>query len=214
MLYALTKGKTKDDAGKLSDPLDFDNSIAEALKRYSKTRPRLACIDIPGTGSHDYALPIGWSDGFSTIVSIETPIGNVPETLLDTDEWSLYMTPTGTKLRLLDAPAATETVRMLFTQLHTEATLPVADSDAVANLAASLCCRQLAAAYSNTSDPTIQADVVNYRSKSGEYTRLADSLEKLYKEHLGIKADDTTAAAMTNAPAPDSGRVRVTHRRS
>lgn len=208
-LYDLTKSKTRDDAGKLADPTDFDNNIAEALKRYSKHRTRLACIDISGTGAHDYSLPADWSDGLSIVVSIEYPVGDVPETLLDDDDWSLYITPTATKLRFMDAPTAT--VRLLYSLMHDEASVPAADLEAIANLSAAFCCRQLATAYGNTSDPTIQADSVNYRSKSDEYRRLADALEGQYKNHLGIKNEDVLTAGMAVAAPANSGRVRLTH---
>lgn len=215
MLYDLTKANTKDDAGKLVDPTDYDNAIVEALKRYSKHRPRLACTDIAGQDGPDINLPDDWCDGLSTIQGIEYPIGTVPESLLDARDWRFYRTPTDTYIRFAAVrPAGAEEVRLLYTILHTEASVPAADLEAIANLAASVCCRKLAAAYGNTSDPTIQADVVNYRSKTDEYRRLADSLEKLYKDHLGLKDSDTTPAAMATAPPPDSTRPRLTHRRS
>jgi hypothetical protein len=214
MLYDLVKEKTKDEAGRLNDPTDYDNAMIEALKRYSKHRPRLVCEDIPGEDGPDIPLPADWTEAFSDIQGIEYPIGRVPEELLDRSDWRFYRTPTDTYIRFLTArPGSDESVRLLYTVLHVEATLPVGDTEAVANLAASLCCRQLAAIYGNTSDPTIQADVVNYRSKCDEYRRLADSLEKLYKEHLGIKDSDTTPAAMATAPPPVSSRNRLTHGR-
>jgi hypothetical protein len=57
------------------------------------------------------------------------------------------------------------------------------------------------------------ADSVNYGSKTDEFRRLADSLEKLYKTHLGIRETDTAAAAMATAPPPDPVPARLTHAR-
>lgn len=212
-LYDLTKAAVKDDSGRLLDPTDYDAAVVQALKRYSAARPRLVCEDLAGSGEHDLALPAGWCEGFSTLVSIEYPVGNVPETLLNGDDWILYQSPAGFKLRLIDAvPTATETVRVLYSVLHSEATVPVADTEAVANLAASLCLRQLAAGYGNAGDSTIQADSVNHQSKTDEYRRLADSFEKLYAGHLGIGSDAPVVASMaTAAPATSSRRWRLTH---
>lgn len=211
-LIDLTKSKVKDESDKLVDPDDYAAAVTEALKRYSKNRPRLVCEDLPGDGSHDLGLPAGWTDGLSTIHSLEYPIGQVPEVLLDSDLWTFYRTPDGETLRLLAVtPGADESVRVLYNTVHTEATVPAADLEAIANLAASICLRQLASAYGQTSDPTISADVVNYRSKTDEFRRLADSLEEKYGDHLGIGKDTPVAAAMAVARPKDEGRVRLTH---
>lgn len=206
------KAKVKAASGQLNEG-DYSSALTEALKRYSTARPRLVCDDLAGIGGHDLALPAGWCDGLSTITSIEYPVGNVPETLLDGDEWTLYQSPAGLKLRLLDAmPTPTETVRVLYSALHSEATVPAADEEAIANLAASLCLRQLASLYGQTSDPTINADVVNYRSKTDEFRRLAESLEGLYNAHLGLGNNTPVTGAMaTAAPAIPSRRWRLTH---
>ena len=86
------------------------------------------------------------------------------------------------------------------------------DRDAVANLAAGICCDILAQIFANTNDSTIAADVVNYRSKSDEYARRAKNLRGKYTAHIGIDADGGAPASMTVAPAPGSGSG-LTHRR-
>ena len=213
-LYELTKGVVKDTAGKLDDPRDYESAINGALMRYSKHRPRLIPEDIPGQDGPDVALPTGWVAGLSAISGIEYPIGTVPETLIDRRDWRFYRTPTDTFIRFSNVrPAAVDSVRVLYNTLHTEATASPADLEAIANLAASFCCRQLAALYAQTSDPTIQADSVNYRTKSGEYTSLANKLEGQYKEALGIKDGDVTPAAMATAAPPASKRPRLTRGR-
>ncbi|PKN46764.1 MAG: hypothetical protein CVU59_05040 [Deltaproteobacteria bacterium HGW-Deltaproteobacteria-17] len=213
-LYDLTKTRVKDDSDRLSDPTDYDDAIAQALKRYSKFRPRLNCADIPGAGTHDIAIPADWEDGLSSIVSAEYPVGDVPETLLETYQWRLYRTPSGLVIRLPEhTPDADETVRVLYSVMHDEDSIPPVDLESVADLAASICLRMLAAKYVDTGDPLIAADVVNYRSKSDEARRAADGLEKRCKEHLGIKDGDTVPAAMAVARPPDDGRVRLTHGR-
>jgi len=211
-LTDVIQGKVKDDSSKLVES-DYTSALTEALKRYSKHRPRLIVEDIAGTATHDLSLPAGWCDGFSSIISLEYPVGNVPETILGSYDWTYYRMPAGQKLRLLElAPGISESIRAQYSALHTEATLPEVDQEAVANLAASFCLRQLAAAYGQTGDSTIQADVVNYRSKTDEFRRLAESFEGLYKNHLGLKDADTVPAASVTARPAGSNRVRLTHR--
>lgn len=209
-LYDLTTRKTKDTAGDLQLE-DFNDTIRESLKKYSRARPRTLVADVAGDGSHDYPLPAGWSNGLSALQSIEFPIGSLPETYIDNDGIKLYQAPGGVKIRLYDfTPAVGETIRVTFTGLHDETSLPDADIEAVANMAASLCCRQLALRYAGSSDSTIGADVVNYRSKGDEFARRAKELEKLFRDAIGIRENDTTPAAMATVAAPDSRR-RLTH---
>ena len=212
-LLDLVNSKVKDTAAMLSDPADYLAAITEALNRYSKANPREVAADIPGNATNDLPLPTGWSDGVSTVVAVEYPTGRVPEELIDRRDRRLYRTPAGLQLRLLTVqPTASEMVRLTYSLPHTEATLPPVDQEAVANLAASICCRQLAQLYAATSDSTIQADVVNYRSKSSEFSSLAKALEALYERHIGGSGASVTGAMATAAPA-ESGRTRLTHGR-
>jgi hypothetical protein len=205
-LYSLTTGKTLDGANVLQQG-HIEGNILEALKRYSKARPRPLVADIAGDGGHDYALPAGWSLGLSVLESAEYPTGNLPETLIDKEEVKLYNTPAGTMLRFyLVTPKVGETIRICFTGLHTEATVPEADLEAVANLAASLCCRQLAQRYAGTSDSTIGADVVSYRSKGDEFARRAKELQGLFDNAIGIQDGDTAPPAMATVEPPAERR--------
>lgn len=174
----------------------YDRHIAAALERYSKHRPKVDVVDITGDGTHDYATPTGWIDEFSSIVSVEYPVGDVPESLLDADDYKIYQTTSAKKVRLInDAPPATETFRVSFTVPRTATTVPSGDVDAVAKLAASFCLEELANAFAQTGDSTIGADVVNYHSKSSEFAARAKRLMQLYKEHMGLKDGDTAPAA-------------------
>lgn len=208
-LIDLIRGKIKDDSGKLTDPDDLVSAATEALNRYSKARPFEVVVDLPGSAGHDCDLPIDFIDGFSSILQVEYPVDRIPANIIDRADYSIYATPTGKRLRILiAAPAVDEFVRQTYTILHSEDSVPAVDLEAVANLAAATCCRQLAVAFGNTNDPIIQADVVNYRSKGDEYARRAKELETLYKNHLGVKDNDTVAAGMTTAPPPENRDIR------
>ena len=177
------KSKVKDDSGRLTDADDYLPAIDAALERYGKHLTRPLVKDVAGAGTHDVALPAEW---------IEAPAGPV--------------------LRLLDeTPEADEMVRVTITVPRTEATVAQGDLDAVASLAASYCCETLANLFAQTADPTIAADAVNYRSKSGEFSRRAKRLSELYHQHLGIDPEGPAPAAAVVACPPDPTRARLTH---
>ena len=211
-LLTMIQDDVKDLSGVLT-ATDYDTALSSALARYSKDRPRLVVSDIAGTNSRDYPVPAAWVDGLSTVERVEYPANQIPEILLDDDGWSIYRSPSGLKFRLTECiPAVGEIIRLLFSTAHDSTTVPDLDTPAVASLAASTCCRRLAQIYGQTSDPTIQADSVNYRSKGDEYARRAKELEGLYRSHIGVKENDTTPAACATVRAPDNRRSRLTHR--
>jgi len=206
------KDKVKDDSGRLTDLADYEPAIEAALAGFSKHKPKTLVRDLAGTGGHDLVLPTEWDPEFSSIQRVEYPLGRVPEALIPADEWALYQDPAGEKLRLLTClPEETETVRVSFSAIREEADVPAGDLDAVANLAAAACCEILANLFAQTADPTIAADVVNYRSKSAEFAARAKRLRELYSDHLGIDTDGGAPAASVTTPAPDPGRIRLTH---
>lgn len=215
MLLDLLAAKLKDTAERLSVYDDLEPAIVAALARYSKHRPLEVVEDLDADGTRDLDLPAGWAPEFSTISSIEYPIGDEPETLLDATDWRLYRTPTGLKLRFVEAPVAADaSVRVTYTRLRLEADVPAGDLDAVTCFAAAICLRTLAALYGQSSDPTISADVVSYQSKTDTYRRLADALEAKYFADLAIDPKAGPAAASATAAPASSRTLRMTHGRS
>ena len=181
-------------------------SISAALKKYSGHRPRIVPEDEAGNGSFDYALTLlaDWTEGFSTIKSVEYPVDDTNETaaILAEDAWQIYQKPTGKVLRLLeDTPAAAESLRIRYTALHicTDAacTVPAYDEEVLQILAASIFCDMLAAYFAQTQDSTILADSVDHRSKASEYAARARAYRKMYFDHLGIQEGKTPAASVT-----------------
>jgi hypothetical protein len=95
-----------------------------------------------------------------------------------------------------------------------ECTVPDVDFDAVAYLAAALAFEQLAALKIQTGDPTISADVVEYRTKSDQYRSMAKEMRGLYNQHLGKGAEVLPAAGVQNLDVDLSvGWDRLTHPR-
>lgn len=211
-LVDLVEGKVKDDSGKLTVVDDFTPAVDAALALYSKHLPKKIVKDLDGADSHDLDLPAEWVDEFSVIKSVEYPIGNIPPTLIDNEDWTLYETPTGKSLRLIvDEPETGESVRLTFTVIRVEAQVRTGDEDAIASLAAASCCDLLANIYTQTDDPTISADSVDYQSKGDQFARRAKALRQRYYDHMGIDPKAPQPGFSTVAEAPEDGRIRLTH---
>jgi hypothetical protein len=179
----LVEAKVQDTAGILS-AMDYINAIAEAVGLYSDDYPRERVTTITGNGvAMDFALPADATD----VVSVEYPVAQQEPEYLDEDDWLVMTQPDDTQMLHLTAlvlPNAAP-ARVLYSAPHsvtaTVDTVPLADRGAASNLAAAVCCRQLAAYYSQTSDSTIAADAVNYRTKNQEYLALARAYEEAYQ---------------------------------
>src|SRR6266849_4162260 len=92
----------QDAAGKLPAG-DRDALLQQAiLQRYSKDRPQILVNDVPGQGTSFIALPTStgsaFEDGFSSVQSLEHPIGIVPPSLLLDEEWQMYRAPSGLQI--------------------------------------------------------------------------------------------------------------------
>ena len=210
--------EVKDESEKLCDPEDFDSSIDAALKEFSRQIPDVKVEDVVGSGTNDQDLPAGWINEFSFIKQIEFPIGNIPATYLDPDDYLIYSDPSGDKIRLLEnQPALTESIRVSYTTLRVSTTVPEGDIEAFILLASAFCLEKLANAWLQMNDSTIAADSVDRDSKTRDATARSKNLRALYKAHLGLKDDDTTKAAAAVVDLDygyPGGGSRLTHRRS
>lgn len=189
----------------LSEP-DKIAALSSAVKRYSGDNPREIPEDITGDGGFDYPVAqlAHWADKFSKIIRVEYPVDDtspVPPIVSDT-EWRLWNLPSGQQLRFLHAkPAATETIRIIYTALHTcdddTCTIPSVDAEAVARLAAAEFCDMVATYYANTADSVIQADSVAHASRAQEYAARARAYRASYSAHMGMRGSTPAAASVT-----------------
>lgn len=201
-------------------------AIGQAVKIYSKHRPRIVIEDEAGAAAFDYAVTLlaDWSDGFSLIQQVEYPVDDTDETpdILDEDAWTIYRKPAGDYLRFLeDEPAADETFRVTYTALHTctdaACTVKSIDEEAVQSLAAALYCEILSTWFAQNQDSSIQADSVDHTSKSRDFAARAKAFEKIYRKHLGLKDEDTVRPASAVGDMDlkyPGGSERLTHPRS
>jgi hypothetical protein len=208
----------RDEASKLTTE-QIGRAITQAVKRYSKDRPRQKVEDIAAPGGNLLPLPAAWEADFSRVDSLEHPVGNVPPTVLGAGEWAMYATPTGLNIQVMAAITAAQAVRATYTIAHVLSavtdTIPVGDREPVASYAAAVLLDELASLYSNDQDSTIKADSVQHISKAGEFSRRANVLRKRYFDDLGIDTKRNVAAgAVVNLDLPNSiGRDRLTHPR-
>lgn len=218
---ALVPDLVRDDAAKITTA-QRDTAISPlAVERYSQDKPRDKVEDINGLGTNLLNLPSGWQSDFSELKSIEYPIGDVPPTLVDQDRYSLYDTPTGKQIMVVDSiPAGTANVRVTYTIRHqldaTADTIPLSHREAVSCWAAALLCDELASFYSGQTDSTIQADAVDHKSKAAEFAARARTLRTRYFNELGIDPKRNVAkGVMVDLDAYDSrGRDRLMHPRA
>jgi len=179
----------------------IEERLGDAIRFYSRLRPRTNGVeDYAGDGvTYEFALPIDWDDEFSKVKSVEYPQGNQDPDYLTSDQWFIYDTPSGQVLRLKTTPSLDETARVSYTRMHyissQQNTVSEYDKRALCYLAASLIARNLESKYASHTEPMLEADVINYRTKQRQYAEVADHFEALYKGHFGMKRGDTAPAA-------------------
>jgi len=189
-----------DDAGRLSTGPDGDVRAAlvqrAILQRYTLDAPLEIVSDVPGNGTNYLDVPTDpaqkaiFEPDFSIIKQIEFPIGQQPPQLVLDSDLRVYRTPAGYQILInFDTPNPDESVRVTWTARHLAdgSTVPDKDFYAVVDFAASLGAEKIASFYVGTGDSTLQADVVNYRSKSQEMLNVAKALRKRYFNHMGIE---------------------------
>lgn len=203
----------RDDAGKI-DPLDRDGAIAVAVERYNQDRPRSGVEDLTVDGQL-INLPTAWEADFSVLQSLEHPVGNVPPTLVASDRWNLYQSPSGQQIIVMES--INGTVRAAFTRRHVLSasvdTLPLGHRDAVCKYAAASLCDQLAALYASDSDSTMSAQVSQGQSRSQAFASRAKEYRKQYQDAIGVQDKvSAPAGAVVQLRATDSsGQPRLFH---
>lgn len=211
-------GNVQDDAAKLT-ATEIDQAIRSAVTKFGTDEPMLVAKRVQGNGTKTYLLstilPGLWKVGDSSIEMIEYPDGQDPPTVLPSANYDVYDDGTAQdgsnlKLRFFDyTPLVTE---YFVIRIHVENHLDAISQNfpdtaynfrAVCLLASSYCCRRLAAAYAQSSDSTISADVVNYHEKTDKYLRLATYYQGEYNLQLFGSATpgDTLAPALTEIGA-------------
>ncbi len=192
----------------LDEELEPDPKAAflqEAINTHSQHRPQILIVSVTGTGTFLYDLPAGWEEGFSSIESIEYPVGEQNPILLDQTKYMIYQGIDGSQLRFLyDSPGATETFLLSYTARHVVATgaeippiattIPDNDFDAVCNLAGALCCYALGRKLTEESGGASMAVRDQTWRSVLRYSEKGKELMALYYSHIGVHQNAPAAS--------------------
>ena len=189
----------------LTDPDDYEKWILEAVKEYSNKRPYKTFKSYTGDNETYFSVPSDWEHGFSHVSQIEYPVESFPPTYIADKDFVYVETDQGWVIRFVNNsyPQLSDIFWLRYTKRHTvnasSSTIPIADKDAVCNLAASLTCQAIAEYYGNTADSTLEADVISYRTRGDEFSARGKELRKLYNDL--IKDDSTGVIGDYDKPA-------------
>jgi len=200
--------------------VDLESFIQEAVKDFSRFRPRILQVDFTGDGSaYQFTLPAEFEEGFSTIVNVEYPKGERIPRYLKPYEWIIYKDGTTLKLHLLTViPQATKIVRVNYTARHVlsdaSSTIPVADEETIIVGACALAAQSLAAHAASTQASALAEETINWLEKRVHYTTLAEEYRRIYQARLGFKLDEIAPSAFSAARMPMAReRILLTHER-
>lgn len=161
-----------------------------------------------------YTLPYFWFAGSSTTAVAQASHG------FSVDDYVYLLSSTW--FSTSDVRGATHRVSVVadtgnFTAAALVTDVPQPDFFAIANLAASLSCRIIAAKYASASDTTIGADSTAHSTRSAEYAARATDFRKLYRGHMGLDVEDRTVQGSAEfvdfdtKPAWPQGRQFIYH---
>lgn len=191
-MLTLLGEKIEDEASRLSTSRRT-NCIMEAVEAYSRQKPLTKIQSSTVTGATYYTVTdwTGWIVDFSDIEKVEYPADDEPASYLEKDDFYLTKVADAViRLYFVDDLSSGEVFRVHYTALHAlttaATTLPENDFKAIANLAASFACEQLAAIFAGTTDPTITSDVVDYKGKGQGFSNLAKIYQEKYNKMLGF----------------------------
>lgn len=206
-------------------PAQRERAIELALVRYSADRPRTVVEDVVTADGVTVPLPAGWVAGESALHTVECPVV-APPVPLEADAWTMWRTPTGEVIGLLQAATPGATARLHYTAPHVvddaSSTIPPAHREAVACYAASLLAEQIATAHASAQDSTIAADRVDQAHPAREWAARAKAYRNRYFATLGIEISAQgveqpridAAGVVVDLNLPTShGRARMYRRR-
>lgn len=197
----------QDDAAFLS-PDEIETHIEGAIRAVNLDKSFRIPVDITGDGTQDYPLPSTYLKGFSAIDTVETPAGeNPPQYIRDGEDWFVYEDPTkaaAEQMRLrfrLTTPQTGDIIRVIYTAFYTvtedTSNLDPYAFEAVLANALMRAYTALAARFSQSQDPTILADAVNYGNRIQSFLLLRGQAKEEYRRRTGLGAPVKAAQYLT-----------------
>lgn len=159
-------------------------AVAAWISRFAPRKVRSTLSGTSG-GSSDWRIAVptspAWVVGFSTLLRVEYPLQQ-SRCFLAPSAYTLYPSPdAATHISFVSQPSAgTDNIGVDYTVPHTisasTTTIPANLQEVTETLLAHLACRIQANKTGYTTDPSIAADSVNYRSKGAEWAAIAKNL--------------------------------------
>lgn len=184
----------RDTDGTITDA-EIITALGVGSLKYSKDRPRTVKETVTSDGSRYVDLPASWIKDFSKLIDVRKLDDGG---LVNWTKYELYNGVSGDQILVVSPLAAGEDIYIDFTFPHTldevSTTIPEIDQIAVCYWAAAHLLDQLAAHYTGHKSSLIQADTVDWHSKSRDYAYRAKAQRGLYFDHMGIKQGKIAAA--------------------
>lgn len=167
--------------------------LDESLSIYSRFNPLVKTKEYSGNETDTYSLPNDWLNNFSLINFIEYPVKEQPRAELKKEEYEVYLDADDNnyKIRFAFNIGAGEKFRINYTAPHTfgndnTVTAPDGDFYCISNIGAYLYLIALASAFIQNVSSTLDADRINYQTKTSEARRMAKEYLTQAASHLGI----------------------------
>ena len=190
-----------------------ERAVGQALNIYSRLNPRVQIAVITGDGSTRlFAMPADYQPPFSKVLSIEYPYGNFPPSFLTASDFRIYLDVDENgiesyKILFTSIPATDQVARVQYTSLHVLSgyesseltTIPTPHWSAFLYLSAYCLANFAVGYYGSTTRSTLNADIVNYRTKADEWRAIATHFYTSFKAAMGLRADDVVPSAVVLA---------------
>lgn len=163
---------------------DAQQYLDNAIIFYSKLRPLNLTQDYAFSG-FEADMPDEWEQGFSVISNIRFPSTAERLTFINKDRYRIEYD--GAEYKIFFDCSLSGDGKLIYTKMHSFdaddyiSTVPDQDAYSVCDLASAYYLLALSARYAQSTNPTINADVVNYDQKPNQYIFL-------YNQYLN-KAD-------------------------
>ncbi len=202
--------------GSLIKKTDAIEYLEEAIALYSKynhlRRMEKRTVSIPGD---EFDLPKDWETGFSSIDTIEYPIGYKPPFYLSHDDFCVFLDDGNVyKLKfnhtLYSAFVINYFVRHSFdTDNPPTSSTPDCDFYCVCNIAAGYYLLALASRYGENVNPAIGSATVNYDDKSKKFRAIASDLFLQAASWLGVNVSGKEGLIFEQAPSSSDQKIKV-----
>lgn len=198
------------------------SQINEALNIYSKYSPLVKTKEYTGTNSDTYDLPEDWLVDFSLINFIEYPVKQQPRAELSKLDYEVYLDADDDKykVRFISNFSTGDKFRLNYTAPHSfntennNVTAPDGDFYCICNIGAYLYLIALASAFVHSKSSSIDADTVNYQSKSGEARRIAKEYLTQVATWLGVSVKSLDGSEISQEGASLNQEIEIRNKPS